>query len=72
MGFSLRRANRAAKAAWDDPKWQKPPEVFVAPEEEPDIIEEEVRRALDERLKPIVDQDGIVWRRTIPRTPPLR
>ena len=72
MKISLKRANRTAKAAWNDPKWQKPPKVANTPEEETAIIEEEVRRALDEKLRPIVDQDGIVWRRTIPHTPPWR
>ena len=74
MRISLRRANRAFKDAWNDPKWQEPkaPSVPTPTTGTVQMEEEEVRRETDRRLAPIVDEQGQVWRRTIPRTPPWR
>jgi len=69
MRISLKRANAKAKAAWNDPKWQRQeaPQPTVS-----ERVEEEVRRIVDEALAPIVDQDGTVWRRTLNRPPDWR
>ncbi len=64
MWKRLRRANARAKDVWNDPKWHEP----KAPSE----VEQEVRRRVDERLAPVVDQDGNVWRRTLNGPPPWR
>lgn len=72
MRISLRRANRAFKDAWHDPKWQERNAPLTPETPVSDLVEEVTRKITDERLAPVVDQDGVVWRRTLNRPPPWR
>jgi len=67
MRISLKRANARAKKAWND---SKAPSVSEVPTHEQ--VKEEARQIVDERLGPVVDQDGNVWRRTLNGPPPWR